>query len=595
MALGGVVAVTLATAGAVAVVPPFDLADIPGSFYAAPLTAMGRAAVIVQLLATAVVVGMLESCLRGSRRAARWRTKYLLLGVGGILLAHIFFLSQVLLFNVLMGAYLSTWAVTLLIGSGLVGISMARGSQPGRDLAVSRHLVYRSIVIGVLGAYLVAVGVLSWLLALFDIPQKIFWSSLLIFVSAVALAAVLLSEDLRWKVKRFISRNFYRTKYDYRQEWSAFTNRFASVLTPHQLGPQLVHAVADTIGATRGALYLADPPDTRYRLAGVVEVEQDAPFLEPQGPLLAVLRGQRTPLLLESGAAPLHAVSRAFGEGSVAVPLRWHDALLGVMLLGPERTGAPYSSEDLDFLATVSEQAAGAIATAQLSERLAQAREFEAFHRLTSFVVHDLKNSTSALSMLAQNALANFDDPEFQRDAIQTLSSTVARMKALLAKLASGSEATARGPRPVDVAAVLREAIRPLTGNSRVTLDVELGQVPPVLGDADGLLRVFQNLLTNAAEAISGRGSVTVRLYEDHGWVVASVADTGCGMPPEFVQTALFVPLRSTKPGGWGIGLYQSKGVVEGHGGRIEVSSKEGEGSTLRVRLPAHSAAATMT
>jgi signal transduction histidine kinase len=107
-----------------------------------------------------------------------------------------------------------------------------------------------------------------------------------------------------------------------------------------------------------------------------------------------------------------------------------------------------------------------------------------------------------------------------------------------------------------------------------------------VPGDSEALLRVIQNLVTNAMEAVRGSGTVTVRSYEDGGQVVCEVTDTGIGMSPEFIQKSLFAPFRSTKTGGWGIGLYQAKGIVEAHGGTIEVTSREGAGSTFRLRLP---------
>jgi signal transduction histidine kinase len=106
------------------------------------------------------------------------------------------------------------------------------------------------------------------------------------------------------------------------------------------------------------------------------------------------------------------------------------------------------------------------------------------------------------------------------------------------------------------------------------------------VGDPEALLRVIQNLVTNTIEAVEGDGVVTVKTYTEPGWVVVSVADTGCGIPEEFVQKSLFAPFRSTKKGGWGIGLYQTKTVIEAHGGRIDVATKEGQGTTFWVRLP---------
>jgi signal transduction histidine kinase len=97
-------------------------------------------------------------------------------------------------------------------------------------------------------------------------------------------------------------------------------------------------------------------------------------------------------------------------------------------------------------------------------------------------------------------------------------------------------------------------------------------------------------VVTNAVEAIEGEGAVTVQTFEEHGWAVCAVTDTGKGMSHEFLQRSLFTPFRSTKNGGWGIGLYQAKGIVEAHGGTIEVTSREGQGTTFRVKLPLEAA-----
>jgi putative PEP-CTERM system histidine kinase len=292
------------------------------------------------------------------------------------------------------------------------------------------------------------------------------------------------------------------------------------------------------------------------------------------------------PFAAASSSPGWPALHPALGDGPVVVPLRWRDELIGLMLIGAERTGGAYTSEDLEFLATVAQQAAGAIATARLSETLAQSREFDAFHRLTSFVIHDLKNSISALSMLSENALQHFDDPEFQRDAIKTLARTVDRMKGLLGRLSSGPKVAILQYHSVDLAALALEAAQPLVNDPRITIIKELAPVPGIRADADALLRVVQNLVTNAAQSIRGEGSVTLRTETAHGRVILAVSDTGCGMSDEFLRKSLFAPFRSTKKGGWGIGLYQAKGIVEAHGGSIEVVSKEGSGTTFAVSLP---------
>jgi putative PEP-CTERM system histidine kinase len=234
------------------------------------------------------------------------------------------------------------------------------------------------------------------------------------------------------------------------------------------------------------------------------------------------------------------------------------------------------------------EQVAGVLATARLAEQVAQTREFEAFHRLTSFVIHDIKNSVASLSLLSRNALQNFDDPEFQRDAIRTIAAVVNRMTSLLGKL----EAPARSERvelgPVDLKAVADDVVRVVRQATAVRLLKDAERVT-VQGDVEALRRVLENLVTNAVQAVHGdsrQGSVTVKTYREGDWAVMEVDDTGVGMSDEYLRESLFVPFRSTKPGGWGVGLYQAREIVRRHGGSIAVTSRRGDGTTFRVRLP---------
>jgi putative PEP-CTERM system histidine kinase len=584
LGLGAGGLVIAGAAAAVATRPAFKLVDIAAPFYAAQLDRVGQLSTTIQLLLTVALLGGLDTYLRGSRHEDRWRMKYLVVGLGGIFLVRFFLLSQMLLFQVLLGIYLTTAAATLVFGNLAIGASLARTRLLRSEVTVSRDLVYRSLVVVALGGYLLVVGVLGWLLNYLGIPEELLWGSVLVFVSALAVGAVLLSENVRWRLKRFVARHFYRTKYDYREQWLRFTQRLGSLVSLEQLGPVLVSGVTEAAGAARGALYLADARDGRYHLAGSVELEGIPPTLDAESPIPAQLARESAPVAL-AGALGETPPGAFLGEGAVAVPLRWAGELVGLMLVGPERAGNAYSREDLEFFMTVGEQAAGVIVTARLSETLAQAREFEAFHRLTSFVIHDLKNAVSALSMLSQNAMQHFDDPEFQKDALKTLSRTVDRMKALLARLSAAPDAGRMRSEPVDLSALALEATRPLDGG-RVSLVKEFAPVAPVPGDGEALLRVIQNLVTNAMEAVRVSGTVTVRSYEEGGQVVCEVTDTGCGMSPEFIQKSLFAPFRSTKSGGWGIGLYQAKGIVDAHGGTIEVTSREGAGSTFRLRLP---------
>jgi putative PEP-CTERM system histidine kinase len=584
VALGIGVAVTLASAGALAVSPAFVVGPAGWNTDGAVLASPARVAAVVQLLLTVGILAGLESCLRTARGDNRRRVKYLVLGLGGIFLIRFYVLSQLLLFHVIHPIHLKVTCATLFLGNVLLAIPIARDQLRGASIAVSRQMFYRSALVSVLGIYLFAVGALGSLLTYLAIPEETFWGSVLVFVSALALGALVLSDRLRRRFQRFVALHFYRSKYDYRQQWMAFTTRMSSRLTTEEIGRELIDGVAEVTDAVAGAVYLSDPTtDARYRLWGQVGNAKFLSVLDGNSPLLSWLGSQKAAAPLPPDVpAPVAAPELS---GAVIAPLRWRGTTIGLIVVGPERSGAEYTFEDFEFLSTVAEQAAGTLVTARLSEAMAQAREIETFDRLTAAVIHDIKNSVSALSMLARNALRNFDDPEFQRDTMTTLSRTVDRMRRLLTRLSAPVSETQR-TELVDLGAIILEATAALAAEPRVRLVRELGAVRAVAGDRDALLRVVENLVTNAAEAIESEGTVAVTLAEADGHAVVTVSDTGCGISAEFMERHLFSPFRSTKKAGWGIGLYHTKQIVEHHHGTIHVDSTEGTGTTFRVTLP---------
>ena len=99
------------------------------------------------------------------------------------------------------------------------------------------------------------------------------------------------------------------------------------------------------------------------------------------------------------------------------------------------------------------------------------------------------------------------------------------------------------------------------------------------------------NLVLNATEAVSGNGQVRIATDEANGCAVITVADNGCGMTAEFIRRSLFRPFQTTKKSGLGIGMFQSKMIVEAHGGRITATSEPGKGTVFQVLLPVASKA----
>jgi putative PEP-CTERM system histidine kinase len=585
MAFGAGAAALLAGIASTLLWRPLDFPPDAGPFTAALITPVGQIATVLQLLATVAVLYGLEPSLRKSRGERRWRVKFLALGLSGVFAVRFYLLSQTLLFHVIPAARPLTKVAALAIGNLLVAASLTRTERLSLDLAVSRHFVYRSVAVAVTGAYLILAGLAGWVLRDLGIPEAIFWGTLAIFISSIGVAALLLSEDLRYRVKRYISTHFYRTKYDYRDQWRTFTTRLSSRVTRDSLIPELLASVSDAVAAPQVLLYLRDDREGKLRLAGSLGGNGSPQTLDVDPDDFLPARGGRQAWPIEAWASRERSTPAAVRIAAL-VALPWHGRLLGVLLVGHTRSGEPYSPEDLELLATAGEQAAAVIAGAEASEHLAQSRAFEAFHQLGSFVVHDLKNAVSALSLLTRNALEHFDEPEFQRDAIKTLSRTVDRMKALLVRLSPTPEAVHLSFDEVDLAGLLSEMAPSFVAGTQVVLVRDIEPVPAILGDAGALERIFHNLARNAIEAMDGEGLLRLRTTVHDGHVACSVSDTGCGMSAEFLQKSLFVPFQSTKKGGWGVGLYQVKQIVEAHRGRIEVETQEGRGTTFTVLFP---------
>ena len=276
----------------------------------------------------------------------------------------------------------------------------------------------------------------------------------------------------------------------------------------------------------------------------------------------------------------------------LVVPLRLHTGLLGFVVLVTARASIKVDWEVLDLLKTAGRQAASYLGQIQVTDALLEARKFDAFNRMSAFVVHDLKNLVAQLSLLLRNAERHRNNPEFQRDMLMTVGNVVERMNKLMLQLRTGATPVEK-PRPVDLETVIRDVC---VAKSEHNASIEMDLTPGIsaMGHTDQLEHVIGHLVQNALDATDGRGKVTVRLRrDDDDAAVIEVTDSGVGMTQEFVRDRLFKPFQTTKATGMGVGVYESAQYVTERGGRIVVDSTPDVGTRVRVVLPlGHDAAA---
>jgi len=203
---------------------------------------------------------------------------------------------------------------------------------------------------------------------------------------------------------------------------------------------------------------------------------------------------------------------------------------------------------------------------------------------MSAFVVHDLKNLVAQLALVVKNAERHRDNPEFQRDMLETVEHAVGRMNQLMLQLRTGTSPMEK-PRPVDLGLVIGRIIES-KGPRQSIIDLDAEANVRVLAHEDRIERVIGHMVQNALEATEATGGhVRLRVYTENTCAVVAIADDGAGMTEEFIREQLFHPFQTTKPQGMGIGMYESMQYVNSIGGRIAVESSPDAGTRFDVYL----------
>lgn len=406
------------------------------------------------------------------------------------------------------------------------------------------------------------------------------------FLAGLGLLVTLLSETIKRKVTVFIHKHFYQNKYDYRTQWLQFTDRLSLSQTSEELLHSIISEFCDTFGMGTGALFILNQERDTYRLSSGVEMAaDDVAFIINDPSIESMVRNRWIVDMRDNVTAPENERHRAFFKEKAAcfiIPLFLNDGVDGFIILGKQlNNDEVYSYEDFDLMRTLAKQASSALMNLRLSDQLACSRELAAIGKVSTFVMHDLKNLVSAVSLLLENAQEHIAEPAFQNDMLMSLGNTLIKMKALISRLKHLPEKNSLQLAPVDLLQMAHETAALVSGR---TLEVTGTSVIAEV-DREELQKVALNLMLNAVEATVGNRSIMVEVGEREA-PFFRVKDEGCGISEAFLKHALFTPFNSTKKSGLGIGLYQSKQIVEAHGGKIEVVSTIDQGSEFTVWLP---------
>ena len=553
---------------------------------------------VVLLISMVLILMNIERTFRAAVGTMRWRIKFLILGLGVIFSSRIYTLSQALLFSEYSPSQLSVEAMALLIGCALICIAYVRSGFSEIDVYPSRAVLHTSVTVLLTGAYLFVVGVLAQIVARFGGSAGFPIAAFVVLLGVAILAVLLLSERARQSLQLFVSRHFKRPQHDFRQIWARFTQSLSLALDETTLGTITARLISETFGALSVSTWLFDEQEKRLiRVSSTSDAEQ--------------IPSDLTSLIASKGvnSSELVKLSRPFnlgrakenwtqelmersngqfprGGSPICVPLVAGDHWLGAIVLADRVRGLGYSTEEMDLLKCIGEQVAASLLQLRLTAEIMGRKELEAFQTMSAFLIHDLKNAASTLGLMLENLPTHFDNPTFREDALCGIGSTANRINDLIIRMNALRHELRLNAAELDLNLVIKESLANLNGTLGTNLVTRFDRIPKISADRQQLQSVFTNLLLNARDAVGTDGRITVETTRHGEWVAVSVSDNGCGMTEQFIKDSLFRPFRSTKKKGLGIGMFQSKTIVEAHHGKINVESEPGVGTTFRVMLP---------
>jgi putative PEP-CTERM system histidine kinase len=539
------------------------------------------------------VFGMLlvEQVYRNKTAQERWGVKFACLGICAMFAYDFYMYSHTMLFHEVSEDIWAARGVINALTVPLLAISVSRSKSWTSPMALSRNVMFHSAALFGSAIYLLAMGSAGYYLKFFGGSWGAVMQVTFLFGALLLLAGVLFSGTFRSWLKVFISKHFYTYNYDYREEWMRFT-RILSEQGPG-LGDRAIQAVAALVESPGGVLWQRGEsghyePVAQWqaRIPSAIEPHDSAfcQFLESTQWVVDLHEFAAAPDKYAGLVLPAWLKSTGSGRDWLVVPFMMHGKLFGFLVLHKSRSPVTLNWEVFDLLEIAGSQAASYLSQQDAANALMVARQFESFNRMSTFVVHDLKNLVSQLSLMNANAVKHRDNPEFQADMLETVSYSVQKMRLMLQKL-SRSDAV-EAPRALTVDQVVRQAVALKAAfEPRPELRVETAGLA-IVADPERLERVVGHLIQNAIEATPKEGKVIITVGQRDDAVRIEIADTGEGMSEEFIRERLFKPFESTKSAGMGIGVFESREYISELGGTLDVFSTPALGTTFTVILP---------
>jgi putative PEP-CTERM system histidine kinase len=541
----------------------------------------------------------IEVCYRSSLGLSRERIKRSFFP----LLAYAIGLLGAATVGILYGQITDLMVAVIYLLFALVSIPVARHYilfNPANDgIILTRRGIYSSLVVVLFGVYFLIIGTVGELLVKYNLDEGLFFSVVILILVVFTFMILVVSQTLRSRLRIDSSpRAPLRDKGLYAAEWREFAEEVSVTLNLDAIYSRTSRLLHRLLKIDKSLFIIREPaPSENYTLYTGDGVDHGIPgdYLDSLSDWLyrfghaieATTLAEKTPEEAEQLAALEKTIPF---EVFLLVPFVARQQSLGFWGVGVHSSGRRLTSDEIGFIEAAASPVALTILGARMTDELLVSREMESFHRFSSFVLHDLKNSVGMLSMLLQNAEKNIGNPDFQKEALNTIGKAVNRQKKIISRLTEEKTDERLSLKKTDLTELITRTLERVRLNTvkTITTHMDIEEGISLIVDPDKIGSVFDNLVMNAVEAMPEGGTLEIQSAEcsNPGQIAVSFKDSGAGMTQEFISTRLFKPFSSTKPHGLGIGMFQSQEIVKAHRGRMEVTSEPGQGTEFIIYLP---------
>jgi len=533
----------------------------------------------------------LEQLFRNANKKGRWALWPLVIALGVMYVLDFIIFAQASMLNQLNFDLWYLRAVPAILAFPLLLVSTRRMKDWSVNVFVSRGVVFYSSMLMIAGLYLLIMAGAGYLINFVGGEWGQLLSIVFLILGGVVLGVLLITESLRKKVKVFITKHFFANKYEYREEWLNLIEKIetTSAESHYQMATQIMMSKLKVNGGALVKKITGHQFKVLY--CEGMELNEDTSnllvefgrFSQSQGWLIDIQEYARSPSLYQGLTIDIDkCLSKKI---SIVIPIFIGKGFYGMFIFSNSKGSNQLNWEDRDLLFAISKQLGNFISLHEANDKLAESKQFDAFNRMSAFLVHDLKNIQAQLSLVTSNAQKHRDNPCFIDDVFETVESATTRLDKVLSQLRN-KQAVQSNTQIVELSSLITGVIKQ---RNIILPKVEYEADDKVEMQLDGetFYSILNHLIQNAQEATDEQGWVRVTLSVNNDKVKISIADNGHGMSQDFINKRLFKPFDTTKGNaGMGIGVYEAKQFIESIAGLIEVDSIEGQGTKFTITLP---------